>query len=221
MTEQKIIIIGTGGMGRETLWMIRQHNAAGHLPSMIAVGFVTSDDGAHGTAIHGVEVLGDEEDLLSHPDAKVVCAIGDCRARRRIVDRWKTRVEFTSVVHPSALVAEGSAIGDGSIIGAQAVVMSDVQIGRHVILNVASSVSHDCVVEDFVSLAPGVRLAGGVQVEAGCDLGVQCSAIPRSRVGRGSIIGAGAVIVQDIEANCVAMGIPATVRRKLPTSEWF
>ena len=51
-----------------------------------------------------------------------------------------------------------------------AVLTSDVEIGDHAHVNVACSVSHDCAVGAFASLAPGVRLAGGGRVGEGCQL---------------------------------------------------
>ena len=88
---------------------------------------------------------------------------------------------------------------------------TDVQIGRHVILNLGSTVSHDSVVGDFVTVSPGVSLCGKVTVREGCDLGTGCRIIQEVKVGEWSVLGAGTVAVRDILANVTAVGVPAKV----------
>ncbi len=41
-----------------------------------------------------------------------------------------------------------------------AIINADVRIGRHVIVNTAAVVDHDCRVKDFVHIAQGAVLAG-------------------------------------------------------------
>ncbi|WP_192815596.1 DapH/DapD/GlmU-related protein [Methylocystis sp. ATCC 49242] len=52
------------------------------------------------------------------------------------------------------------------------------------------------VIEDHVWIARNVTIAKGVKIGANC------------------VIGAGSVVTKDIEANCVAAGVPARILRR-------
>ncbi len=53
-------------------------------------------------------------------------------------------------------------------------------------------------------------------VEDDCDLGVGSIIMPGVRVGRGSQVGAGAVVTKDVEPYSVVAGIPARLLKKRP-----
>jgi sugar O-acyltransferase (sialic acid O-acetyltransferase NeuD family) len=92
-----------------------------------------------------------------------------------------------------------------------ATVNIDSVVGNHVILNTSSSVDHDCRIGDYAHIAPGCHLGGGIIVGEGTFLGVGTSVVPGVRIGRWSVIGAGAVVTKDLQDNCTAVGVPARV----------
>ena len=55
-----------------------------------------------------------------------------------------------------------------------------------------------------------------VVVEDDADLGVGAIVLPGVTIGRGAIIGAGAVVASDVPAYTVAAGVPARVQRERP-----
>jgi acetyltransferase-like isoleucine patch superfamily enzyme len=58
-------------------------------------------------------------------------------------------------------------------------------------------------------MASGVVLAGSVHVEGGCYLGQFCTVRQQVRIGRGSLVGMGAVVLRDVPPNSVMVGNPA------------
>jgi maltose O-acetyltransferase len=54
-----------------------------------------------------------------------------------------------------------------------------------------------------------------VVIEDGVWLGARSLIMPGVTVGRGSVVGAGAVVVKDCEPNCIYAGVPARVLRRL------
>ena len=66
---------------------------------------------------------------------------------------------FARVVHPRAWIGGTVAIGEGSMVLGLASATADVRLGRHVLVNPGTSIAHDCVLEDFATLAPAVALA--------------------------------------------------------------
>jgi sugar O-acyltransferase (sialic acid O-acetyltransferase NeuD family) len=222
MEEQRTIIIGSGGMGREVLWIMRAHNEAGCKPFYCIEGFVTSIREQHGHDVCGVPVLGPEEYVLDRPECQVVCALGSPRDRLRLINKFLGHdVRFTTVIHPTATISSYVTIGEGCIISANVAITTQVGISNHVIVNVNTSVSHDSHLEDFATLAPGVNIAGSVTIGYGADLGINCSVIPHMMIGRGAVIGAGSVVTKNVEDNCVAVGVPAKIIHKLPSEDWL
>jgi acetyltransferase-like isoleucine patch superfamily enzyme len=77
-------------------------------------------------------------------------------------------------------------------------------------------------IEDDVSLAgfdyilvhsnlPGYKLEGSkpVTIRKGARIAINVTILPGVTIGRHAVIGAGAVVVQDIPDNAVAVGVPA------------
>jgi len=220
LSPPKLVLVGTGGLGRETLWALRALDPGSERPAPEVLGFLTSRAEQHGADVCGLPVLGAESWAIGRSDVAVVCCVGDPRLRRRLVERFEREgVPLATVIHPTVAMSEHVEIGPGCILGARAVVTSQVRIGRCVVIGAGAVVSHDCALEDFATLAPGVVLAGGVQVGYGAELGVGATAIPGQVIGRGALVGAQAAVVDAVEANTVVAGVPARPLRRLPEDQ--
>jgi len=216
----RIAIIGTGGMGRETLAILRDRQQTGVPPDFDILGFFTSDLARHGTRIHGCPVLGPDASIREHPDAAVICAIGSPRDRIRVVRQLETwGLSFAQAIHPSLIGAPELEVGLGTIVAPHSTITTDVRIGSHVIVNNNVSISHDCAIDDFVTIGPGAVLTGYVRVEYGAELGANCTILPRLTVGRGALVGAGAVVTTPVAPNTIVAGVPARVIREFVPAE--
>jgi acetyltransferase-like isoleucine patch superfamily enzyme len=103
---------------------------------------------------------------------------------------------------------------------AGAVVNACSQVGQGVIVNTNASVDHDGIVGDFASLAPGVALGGGVSIGQRTFLGLGAQVIHGLKLGNDICIGAGSLVLQSIEQDCVlAYGVPAKIVRKREPDE--
>jgi sugar O-acyltransferase (sialic acid O-acetyltransferase NeuD family) len=217
VTATRVVLIGTGGLGRETAWAFE---GAGANPTLDLLGFVTSERGDQGRTISGHPVLGDESWLIGQDGIAAVCCIGDPRVRMRLVAELTSEgVKFASAIHPTALISPAVALGPGVVVGARAVITTQVTIGGHVVIGAGAIVSHDCVIDDFATLAPGVMLAGNVRIERGAELGIGASVRPRQEIGAGALVGAGSVVVGDVSANSVWAGVPAARIREMEPIE--
>ena len=218
--SEKVVIIGAGGQGRETLWYLEAAARVGEAPEVL--GFVDDDDSIQGQSRGGKPVLGGIEWLLERgrsADLLAICAVGSPVLKRALVERCKdSGVRFTSVRHPAALVSPYAEVGEGAILAPFAVVTTQTRLGRHVLLNTNASVAHDCDIADYVTVAPGARVSGAVTLEEGVDLGTGAVVLPGRRVGAWTIVGAGAVVRQDLPAHVTAVGVPARVIKTHPLS---
>lgn len=213
-----IVVIGTGGLGRETLWALQRTESG----KREILGFLTNERSQHGSVICGAPVLGAESWIVGRGDVAAICCIGDPRNRRRVVHELEQQgVSFALAIHPSVEMSEHVVLGAGCIVGARAVLTTQVSIGEHVVIGAGAIVSHDCRLENFATLAPGVVLAGHVTIGYGAELGVGACVIPGKTVGRGAQVGAQSAVVRDIDENTVVAGVPAGPIRAFPRDQWL
>jgi acetyltransferase EpsM len=195
-------VYGAGGHAK-VVWDIL--TAAGDA----VVGFVS--DAPAAPALLGLPVAAAREALPPHDG--VVVAIGDNAARQRVFEALQAAgVPIFSAVHPRAVVAGRVALGAGVVVAAGAVINLDSEVGANAIVNTGATLDHDNHLGAHAHVAPGCHLAGGVTVEEGAFLGVGTVAIPGIRVGAWARTGAGAVLVRDVAADCLVVGVPARSR---------
>lgn len=143
----------------------------------------------HGAVIRGNTV--DERGVIIGPGASVkdYALVNANRGHVRIGERtW---------IGPYCLI-----YGNGGVeIG------SDVLVAGHTSIN---TVSHVARRTDIPMNAQGIH-SDRVVVEDDVWIGLNCTILQGVTIGRGSIIGAGAVVTRDIPAGSIALGVPARV----------
>lgn len=139
-----------------------------------------------------------------------IIAVGDNRTRARLFAEYSaTGLKPAAVIHPSAVIARGVVIGEGTFVAAGVVVNTGTRIGSNAILNTSSTVDHDCVVGDHAHIGPMTGVCGGVRIGDGVLVGVGCSIIPSCTVGDWTVLGAGSTVVHDLPADGRFAGAPA------------
>lgn len=149
-------------------------------------------------------------DIPIVPEGAWVVAVGDNHLRkievRNLEAEWRKEFEETGLqkrfgiaIHSSAVVSPKAKIGEGSVICAGAVICADAVIGKHCIINTGASVDHDSVLKDFVHIAPGAHLCGGVQVGEGGFVGTGVCLAPGYRVEEWTLIKARRIRPEDVK----------------------
>ena len=67
---------------------------------------------------------------------------------------------------------------------------------------------------DGVFIGPGARLAGSVTVGRFADIYTGALILPRLKIGEGAVVGAGAVVLNNVEPYTIVAGNPAKVIKK-------
>ena len=123
--------------------------------------------------------------------------------------------KFGTLVHPSVHKSFYIELGEGSVITAGCVVTTQIRLGRHNIVNINSTLGHDCVFGDYCTVAPIVAVSGNVTLEDGVEVGTGASLRQGIRLGKGSMVGMGAVVTKDVEENGLVVGNPAKLMKIL------
>jgi sugar O-acyltransferase (sialic acid O-acetyltransferase NeuD family) len=211
MTTDQLVIIGSGGFGREVAQLSRQID-----PGRPVVHAVT-----------GEEFLrpGLDDVILNQVPAGTtfVCAIGDPEERRRATElALQAGLRAATLIHPSVDLSGDNRIGRGAIICAGVIITTGITIGDHVHLNLATTVGHDAVLHDYATTAPGVNISGFVTLEAGAYVGTGASIINGSSseplvIGAHAVVGAGACVVRAVSPGTTVVGVPARELRPKPS----
>ena len=145
-------------------------------------------------------------------------AIGGDKGRDRIkIHEYLESHGFKPLIvkHPTAYIADDAVIGAGSQILANSSISVGSEIGRSCIINTGAIVDHECHIEDGVHVCPGAHLAGCGYLESFSTIGIGASILPRIKIGRGAIVGAGSVVINNVAAYTVVAGNPAKIIKKL------
>ncbi|MGL4992022.1 MAG: acetyltransferase [Sarcina sp.] len=207
-----IVIIGAGGVGKEVSWIIDQINGVRKIYNIL--GFIDDNKDIWGKEILGYKVLGGL-DFLEEINYKgcAVIAITNYIVKKNMVQRLSNlEIEFPIIKHPKVKIPESTIIGQGSIIYEGVIISPDVRIGSFVIVSPKCGIGHDSTIEDYVSLLWNVSISGNDYIEKGVLFGSASTIIQGKKVKKESIIGAGAVVVKDIEKSGIYIGIPANLK---------
>jgi acetyltransferase EpsM len=206
-----LYVFGAGGHGKVVA-------EAAHAGTQFHVqGFLDDDQGRWGRQWDGLPVIGGL-DLLStlEPDAQVALAVGCNRTRADLARAVMARGRrLATVVHPTAVLARGVALGEGTYVGPLALLHTDMRVGRGCIVNSASVLEHDVLVEDWVHVSPRAMLGGEARVLEGAHVGLGAIVLPGITLGAWAILGAGAVLTRSLPGGITAVGVPAHARAAL------
>lgn len=203
-----IVIIGAGGFGREVQWLIERINFEKKEWNLL--GYV--DDGMKkGELIDEYPVLGGCEYLLNFNEKiHATVAIGSSKTRKSVVEKLleNDNIVFPNLIDPSVLTSSKYECGIGNIICAGTIMTTDYQLGNFNIVNLDCTIGHDVKIFSYVTVFPSVNISGCVTIEDMSEIGTGTNIIQGIHIGMQTIIGAGSVVVRNIDGHCTAMGVP-------------
>jgi UDP-N-acetylbacillosamine N-acetyltransferase len=213
---KRIVIWGAGGHAKVVAATLRR------LGTWHVEGFIDALAPERvGQAFEGASVLGGRETLTALAALGVrdiTLAFGHNEARLALgaelaAQGW----HLPPLIDPTAVVADGVALGAGTYVAPAAVINPGASIGAYVIINTGAIVEHDVELADGVHVCPRACLAGHVTVGRGTWVGAGALVRDRTRIGSGAFIGIGALVLDDVPDGMLAQGHPARVIRKVET----
>ena len=144
----------------------------------------------------------------------LIVAIGDAKIRQHIQEEIQgDGLCCTTLIHPSAVIAENVEIGSGSVVMANAVINPSTEIGKGCIINTCASVDHDNHIADYVHVSVGAHLAGSVRVGERTWIGIGAVVSNNVEICGDCMIGAGGVVVKDIMDEGTYIGVPVKMKK--------
>lgn len=205
---KKIIIVGAGGMGGDTQWLIERINQVSKTYQLL--GYI--DDGIEeGTMINGFPVLGGMQVLktVSEPTS-VAFAIGNPGVRKKLREMAAENpyLNYPNLIDPSVIMSDRVQLGEGNIICASVILTMNPVIGDFNLICNRSIVGHDDRIASYNTLYPGVLLSGNVTLEEEIELGTGSQVIQGLQIGKNVVIGAGGTVIRDIREAGTYVGTP-------------
>ncbi len=201
---EKLIVIGAGGYAKSVLDSIDYYNYR-------IKGFL--DEYSKEEEHLGYPILWNSLDGIENPEKYFYfIAIGNNKLRKIWYDRLiSKKLRMINVVDKSAIISPEAKIGTGCFFGKMSVVNSKAVIGNNCIINTKALVEHGCIVKDHANISTNAVINGDVEIGMGTFVGTCSATIGQILVGEWSTIGAGAVVIDNVESGVTVAGVPAKV----------
>lgn len=211
MKNDGILLIGGGGHCKSVLDSIIRGNA------FSKVGIIDTEDNI-GNELLSTKMIGTDKDLEKflmegYPYAFItVGSVGDTSLRRRLFNLVESMgYVIPNIIDPSAIIGKEAILGKGIFVGKNTIINAGSVIGEGVIINSGAIIEHDCTINDFAHIAPGVVLCGDVTIKEDVHIGASSVVKQRVTVEKETIVGVGSVVVKDIPSRSIAYGNPCRV----------
>lgn len=213
MKKATYAVFGASGFGREVMPILRKQLQASQVQPLDVV-FV--DDAPQPAVVNGHRAMTYVQWLAEPAEEKfITIAIGNSAVRQKLVERCQADgVQFMEVRASNVMQLDECELGEGAILCPFVTLTSNAKIGKHFHANIYSYVAHDCIIGDYVTLAPSVKCNGNVFIDDHAYIGT--GAILKQGkpgdplvIGKGAVVGMGAVVTKNVPPGVTVIGNPA------------
>lgn len=216
--SQSYAVFGASGFGREVMPLLRQQLQARGVPPLDLV-FV--DDAAQPAVVNGHRAMTYAQWLAEPAEERfITIAIANSAVRQKLVERCQADgVQFIEVRASNVVQLDECEFGEGAVLCPFVILSSNIKVGKYFHANMHCYIAHDCIIGDFVTLAPNVTCNGNVILEDHAYIGAGAllkQGKPGSPlvIGKGAVIGMGAVVTKNVPPGVTVVGNPAKLMNK-------
>lgn len=206
MKRKDIYIIGAGTYG-EAMYELAVLNG------YRVKGYYDDDNEKLGNKVMDAVVLGTISELSQTEikNKQFIVAIGNNEIRYKIMSKINALEGFTpTLIHPSAIISQSAKIGNGVYIQANVYIWTKVQISDYCIISPGVVIAHHSFIGNACLISTLSAIGASITIEDKVFIGMGSTVVTgTSIIGENSTIGAGAVVIKNIEKKSVYAGIPA------------
>jgi sugar O-acyltransferase (sialic acid O-acetyltransferase NeuD family) len=202
----KLIIIGAGNVGGYLSYNIDEFG------SYEVLGFLDDDKSKHGKTVYGTKVLGATDSIGEYLHQKTLCVVVGisfpAAKSEMVANLSKYNLNYPNFVAKNVWLSKNVQLGRGVILYPGVSINYETVIKDFVIMNMNCAIGHNCTINDYSTLAPGVNLAGFTHIEDQVSIGIGVSTKQNIRIGKGSLIGGQSMLIGDVTAGSKIIGVP-------------
>lgn len=151
--------------------------------------------------------------LFDFKNTEVVIAVGNPKLRKRIYAdlfvKSNGNIKFPNIISPRTDIMNVTIEENyGIVICSGCILTCDIKLGKFVQLNLGTTIGHNSVLGDFTTTAPLVSINGNVNVGENVYFGTHSCTIEKLNIVSNVIIGAGSVVIRDINEPGTYVGSP-------------
>lgn len=148
--------------------------------------------------------------VFSEKDA-VIIGSGNVEIRQKLFEDLDKKVDFFTLVDPTAIISPDAEIGQGNIFAPFVIVSPQAKIGNANIFNSYSFAAHHIMMGNYNFIAPQAQLLGGAKVNDLNSIGTGAICLPHSKIGNNNKISPLSAVYKGCKDYCTMHGNPAKI----------
>lgn len=204
-----IVIVGAGGLGLETAWLIEENNKIRKEYRLL--GYYDDNPQSANQSGMWIKYLGFIDKLLeTNGEIYVVIAIANPRVKYQIYQKLSKNkhISFPNIISNRLELHKTNKIGFGNIIFSDTKITVNIQIGNFNLIAFNTTIGHGTYIGNYNSIYPAVTISGDVNIGNFTEIGTGSNIIQQIRLKDHSIVGAGTVVIKDVPGECTIVGSP-------------
>ena len=208
--KKPVIVLGAGGHAKVIIDILSQKK-------INILGMATLNNSKK--ANYDFKIFSDEEVIANFDSEEInlVNGLGSLPNDNKRYELSKKYLDFgykfINIIHTSSIISKSTKILDGAQIMAGVIIGPGCKVGEGTIVNSQSSIDHDCEIENYSHICPGVVCSGNVKIGSFVHISTGVSIINNISIGDNSIIYPGVTLVKDVPKNSIVRSSVTNIRR--------
>lgn len=168
----------------------------------------------------------DVEPFLDNNSAKIEDYVVESDRRNSAIPMLDLK-DVRARIEPGAVIRDMVKIGDGAVIMMGALINIGAEVGTGTMIDMGAILGGRATVGDNCHIGAGAVLAGVIEpasanpvvIEDNVLVGANAVILEGVRVGAGSVVAAGAIVIEDVPSGTVVAGVPARVIKRIEDVE--
>lgn len=204
----KAIIIGAGSYGEVYAVYLQE-------AGIDICGFIDDNPLLCGKVINDIPVLGNIEylkQIKNRDEYHIYCPIGNNSVRVKLLSYARSLGYTTpNFIHKTAYISPNvNLASEGIYILANALIMPFAEIQKDVMISISANIAHHSKLSQGTFISTGVNFGAAIETGRNTYIGIGATIMTGvKRLGENCLIGAGSVVIKDVEDNAVVAGVPA------------